>query len=191
MARLIISSPDGRNGILELNKSVITVGRGNANDLVLNDSSISRFHAVIKVQDNSIRIADRGSTNGIILNGKKITRETELKNNDVARLGRYELRLENVDDKPIQVRRAQLPSTLNLMMRGRAKQPSLMRTGELPEEMAGGDLADLAGRIKKLERENYLLTVLYAAGKALNSKLALSHISEQVLSLAFLIDRKS
>src|SRR5579864_9655444 len=41
---------------------------------------------------------------------------------------------------------------------------------------------------KKLERENYLLTVLYEAGKALNSKLALDHISEQVVSLAFLIE---
>ena len=47
MARLIISSPDGKNGILELNKPLITVGRGNANDLVLNDASVSRFHAVV------------------------------------------------------------------------------------------------------------------------------------------------
>jgi len=188
MARLIISSPDGRNGILELTKSVITVGRGNANDLVLNDSSVSRFHAVIKVQDNSIRIADRGSTNGISLNGQKIIRETELKNGDVALVGRYELRVENVDENAIQVRRAQLPSTLNHIMRGRAQQPSMLRTGEMPGEISGVELADLAIRIKKLERENYLLTVLYEAGKALNSKLALSHISEQVVSLAFLIE---
>jgi GAF domain-containing protein len=40
----------------------------------------------------------------------------------------------------------------------------------------------------KLERENYLLTVLYEAGKALNSKLALEHICEQVVSLACLIE---
>ncbi len=183
MARLIISSPDGRNGILELYKSVVTVGRGNANDLVLNDSSVSRFHAVIKVKDNSIRIADRGSTNGIILNGKKIHRETELQNGDVALVGRYELRMESVDEKGIQVRRAEWSSTLNQIMRGRPQQP-MLRTGEMP----GLALSDLASRIRKLERENYLLTVLYEAGKALNSKLALSHISEQVVSLAFLIE---
>jgi len=152
MARLIISSPDGRNGILELNKSVITVGRGNANDLVLNDSSVSRFHAVIKVQDNSIRIADRGSTNGIRLNGQKIIRETELKNGDVAVVGRYELRLESVDENAIQVRRAQWPSTLNHIMRGRAQQPSMLRTGEMPAEQPGVGHADLVSRIKKLEQ---------------------------------------
>ena len=50
------------------------------------------------------------------------------------------------------------------------------------------ELTDLAGRVKKLERENYLLTVLYEAGKALSSKLALEHICEQVISLACLIE---
>lgn len=184
MARLIISSPDGKNGILELNKPLITVGRGNANDLVLNDGSVSRFHAVIKLRDNSIYIADRGSTNGIVLNDAKISKETELKDGDVALVGLYRLRLENVDDKGLQVRRGEWPSTLNNIMRDRPKQPALSRSSDTN----GNELTDLAGRIKKLERENYLLTVLYEAGKALNSKLALEHICEQVISLACLIE---
>jgi adenylate cyclase len=184
MARLIISSPDGKNGILELNKPVITVGRGNANDLVLNDSSVSRFHAVIKLRDNSIFVADRGSTNGLVLNDTKINKETELKDGDVALVGLYRLRLENVDEKGIQVRRGEWPSTLNNIMRDRAEQASLPRS----TVTAGSELTDLAGRVKKLERENYLLTVLYEAGKALNSKLAIEHICEQVISLACLIE---
>jgi adenylate cyclase len=184
MARLIISSPDGKNGILELNKPVITVGRGNANDLVLNDSSVSRFHAVIKLRDNSIFIADRGSTNGLVLNDKKITKETELKNGDVTLVGLYKLLLENADEEGIQVRRGEWPSTLNHIMRGRDEEAVLPRSGAIPQN----DLTDLSSRVKKLERENYLLTVLYEAGKALNSKLALEHICEQVVSLACLIE---
>ena len=184
MARLIISSPDGKNGILELNKPVITVGRGNANDLVLNDASVSRFHAVIKLRDNSIFVADRGSTNGIVLNDAKISKETELNNGDVALVGRYRLRLENVDEKGIQVRRGEWPSTLNNIMRDRADQTALPRSSP----PSSSELTDLAGRVKKLERENYLLTVLYEAGKALSSKLALEHICEQVISLACLIE---
>jgi adenylate cyclase len=184
MARLIISSPDGKNGILELNKPVITVGRGNANDLVLNDASISRFHAVFKLRDNSIFVADRGSTNGIVLNDEKIAKETELKNGDVALLGLYRLRLENVDDKGLQVRRGEWPSTLNNIMRDRTQQAALPRSSDTHSN----ELTDLAGRVKKLERENYLLTVLYEAGKALSSKLALEHICEQVISLACLIE---
>jgi adenylate cyclase len=184
MARLIISSPDGKNGILELNKPVITVGRGNANDLVLNDSSVSRFHAVIKLRDNSIFVADRGSTNGIVLNDVKINKETELKDGDVALVGLYRLRLENVDEKGIQVRRGEWPSTLNNIMRERTAQAALPRSSDPPSS----ELVDLAGRVKKLERENYLLTVLYEAGKALNAKLELEDICEQVISLACLIE---
>ncbi len=184
MARLIISSPDGKNGILELTKPVTTIGRGNANDLVLNDSSVSRFHAVIKLRDDSIFIADRGSTNGILLNDGKISQETELKDGDTAMVGSYRLRLENVDDKGIQVRRGQWPSTLNNIIRGRSERETLARNAGI----SSSALTDLAGRIKKLERENYLLTVLYEAGKALNSRLGLEHICEQVVSLACLIE---
>src|ERR1700704_5016973 len=146
MARLIISSPDGKNGILELNKPVITVGRGNANDLVLNDSSVSRFHAVIKLRDNSIFIADRGSTNGIVLNDNKISKETELNNGDVALVGLYRLCLENVDEQGLQVRRGEWPSTLNHIMEGRAEQTSLPRNSD-----GGGEITDLGSRVKKLE----------------------------------------
>ena len=62
MARLLISSPDGKRGILELNKPELTIGRGNANDLVLNDGSVSRSHAVIRqkaIRNLPSPIADR------------------------------------------------------------------------------------------------------------------------------------
>ena len=183
MSRLIISSPDGKRGILELHKPVITIGRGNANDLVLNDASVSRFHAVVKLTENSILIADRGSTNGVVLNGERIADESELKNGDIAVLGRYELRLEHVDAKDLLVRKADIPSTLNQIIHGGSK------LTPLPEQIKLSDsaLTDLVAKIKKLERENYLLTVLYDAGKALNTKLSLDDISEQVISLSFRI----
>ncbi len=182
MARLLISSPDGKKGILELNKLITTIGRGNANDLVLNDSSVSRFHAVVKIQDRSVIIADRGSTNGVIINGVKIHRETELKSGDSAVIGRYELRLEAIDENAIQVRRAEWPSTLNQIMHGRGE------AAAPASDVSSSSLTELAGRVKKLEHENYLLTVLYDAGKALNTKLSIDDISAQVMSLAFRIE---
>ncbi len=183
MARLIISSPDGKKGILELSKPITTIGRGNANDLVLNDSSVSRFHAVVKLQDDAVFIADRGSTNGVVLNDEKILQDAELKTGDVASIGRYELRLETIDDKAIQVRRAEWPSTLNQIMRGRDE----LSSAPLPS-VSEASLTELAARIKKLEHENYLLTVLYDAGKALNAKLSVDDIGAQVMSLAFRIE---
>jgi adenylate cyclase len=184
MSRLIISSPDGKKGILELGKAVMTIGRGNANDLVLNDSSVSRLHAVIKQHDSGLTIADRGSTNGVFLNGVRIKRESAVKTGDVVQVGRYELQLESVDEKGIQVRRAEWPSTFNNIIRGRVE-PNSLPPGVQVSDTA---VADLASRVKKLERENYLLTVLYEAGKAFNSKLSVEDISDQVLSLASLIE---
>src|SRR5215471_2253608 len=182
MSRLIISAPDGKRGILELNKPVITIGRGNANDLVLNDASVSRLHAVVKLDGNTVVIADRGSTNGVILNGERITQESELKNGDVAALGSYQLRLEHVDDQGIVVRKTEIPSTIEHMIRAdRIITPDKVRVSETA-------LYDLIQRIKKLERENYLLTVLYDAGQALNAKLSVDDISEQVVGLAFRIE---
>jgi adenylate cyclase len=189
MSRLIISSPDGKKGILELNKPVITIGRGNANDLVLNDSSVSRFHAVVKLRENAVVIADRGSTNGVVLEGQKIIQETELKNGDVAVLGLYELRLEHVDEKGIFVRKAEFPSTINQIIRGGGERPSgPPDSQDIEMQESGSGRADLVNRLKRLERENYLLTVLYDAGKALNSKLSMDDISEQVASLALRIE---
>jgi class 3 adenylate cyclase len=182
MARLIISSPDGKKGFLELGKAVTTMGRGNANDLVLNDPSVSRFHAVIKLNAGAVAIADRGSTNGIQINGRRIPQETELRTGDVVRIGRYELRLESSDQGRIQVRRAEWPSTLHQIMRGHTGQAAARGVA------AQSKAVDVAARIRKLERENYLLTVLYDAGRALNSKLSIEDISEHMVSLSFRIE---
>lgn len=184
MPRLIISAPDGKKGILELHKPVVTIGRGNANDLVLNDASISRFHAVVKLDEQKVSIADRGSTNGVILNGERISHETELKNGDTAVLGQYQLRLEQVDSKTLVVHKSDIPSTINHIIRGGAERIAT------PDKLKVADaaLADLVQRIKKLERENYLLTVLYDAGQALNAKLSVDDISEQVIALSFRIE---
>ena len=88
MARLLISSPEGKRGILEITKPVITVGRGHSNDLVLHDASVSRFHAVIKqLPDGTVVIADRGSVNTVRVNGNKIPDETAIRDGDVAHVG--------------------------------------------------------------------------------------------------------
>jgi len=68
-------------------------------------------------------------------------------------------------------------------MRGRTGQVALARGTQLPD--ASGDMGS---RVRKLERENYLLTVLYEAGKALNSKLSIDDISRQVITLASMIE---
>ncbi len=184
MARLIITSPDGKSGVLEITKPVTTMGRGSANDLVLNDTSISRFHAVLKALDTNVfRIADRGSTNGVILNGVRIDTETTLKHGDQFKLGIYAVTFEHVDDAGLIIQKSGLSPVISEVLRGDAQL-------SLRHHPVGTDTSRTAliEAIQKLERENYLLTVLYDAGKALNSKLSLDAIAEQVMNLAFRIE---
>lgn len=188
MPRLIITSPDGKYGIFELTKSVATIGRGNANDLVLNHARVSRFHAEIRQSgDGTCTVADLGSTNGVLVNDTRITSETRLATGDRLRIGEFDLTLENVENASLHIARAEMPATLEQMLKG---QMSSETTGGAlrfaPAESM--DPASMTLRMKKLERENYLLTVLYDAGKALHSKVSIDDIAAQVLELAFRIE---
>ncbi|MCU1283978.1 MAG: Adenylate cyclase, family 3 (some protein containing domain) [Acidobacteriales bacterium] len=184
MARLIINSPDGKRGILELNKPVVTIGRGHANDLVLNDTSVSRFHAVIKMNEaDAVTIADRGSTNGVLINGSRIATDTTLNDGDAIKVGVYGLKFECFNDSALIVKSAEIPSTLNHVLKGEL-QLSVRHEPVAPNTSQ----SDLLETVRKLERENYLLTVLYDAGKALNSKLSIDDIAAQVMELSFRIE---
>lgn len=181
MSRIIISGPDGKRGMLELTKPLVTIGRGAANDLVLADSSVSRFHAVIKCDHNGRAfIADRNSTNGVLIEGERISGERALRHNDVAQLGAYELRFEEVRDSSILIRSADIPATLDSVLHGG-------RTAGTSSSFAGQVAPEIHEHITRLERENQLLTMLYDAGIALSSKLSLEAMSEQVMNLAFRI----
>jgi len=184
MARLIISSADGVSGILELTKPVVTIGRGSANDLVLDDDSVSRFHAVLKQEiTGDILVADRGSTNGVLLNGARISAEIALRHGDVVKVGIYQLRLELLDEGALVIRKAEIPSPVRDLLEGRDT-----ALGSRSVAAPTGTSAEMRARIRQLEREKYLLTVLYDAGKALNSTLSLDDLAEQVMSLAFRIE---
>ncbi|HEU5231271.1 MAG TPA: adenylate/guanylate cyclase domain-containing protein [Terriglobales bacterium] len=180
MSRIIISGPDGKRGVLELTKPVVSIGRGSANDLVLQDSSVSRFHAVIKVQNGKAFIADRDSTNGIIVGGQRVD-EWQLQDSDVAKLGCYELRYEEVRDSGILIKSSDLLSTLNKVLRRN-------RAEDIATKVAGQVSSELTHQIERLERENQLLSMVYDAGIALSSRLALDEISEQVMNFAFRIE---
>lgn len=186
MACLIIGTPDGKRGILEITKPVITIGRGNANDLVLNDTSVSRFHCVVKQrEDGTVVIADRGSTNGVRVNGKVIEQEALIQNGDLANIGLYTIRFESVDDVAFDVRKAEMPPALERLIR-QSQRGSFSPPGSL--DTPTGTLEDLVEQVRQLEREKHLLTVLYDAGKAIHSKRSVEGISEQVMSLAFRIE---
>lgn len=79
---------------LLLNDEII-IGRGSENHIVLSHSTISRQHAkIIKKGDNYI-IEDLKSTNGTYINGKLVTGQKVLMENDVIFIGNTKLIFQN------------------------------------------------------------------------------------------------
>jgi FHA domain/Domain of unknown function (DUF4388) len=70
----------------------ISVGRQKGCSLVLPHAGVSRLHAVFRVEDGTIRLQDL-STNGTLVNGKRVKHESTLKVGDVVSLGPYDLEL--------------------------------------------------------------------------------------------------
>jgi sigma-B regulation protein RsbU (phosphoserine phosphatase) len=70
-----------------LRKQAFFIGRARENDLTLHSDSLSRFHAQINRKENGFLIYDRGSLNGVFINGQRIYGETGLKHGDIIGLG--------------------------------------------------------------------------------------------------------
>src|ERR1051326_378274 len=119
MARLLILSPEGKRGILEIAKPVLTIGRGHANDLVLTGPNISRFHAVVKQRGDGILVmADRGSTNGVYVNGGRTNDEIVFHESDAVHIGYHELRVESAEDVSFVIRKGDIPTGVQHMLVG-------------------------------------------------------------------------
>lgn len=74
-------------------KERTTVGRKPSNDIALDDPTVSGHHAVFLNLKN-IYIEDLNSTNGTLLNGKKVNKR-QLEHGDVVRIGHHEMKFIN------------------------------------------------------------------------------------------------
>lgn len=70
----------------------LQIGRIRQNDLVLDDSTVSKHHARIVREGSNFYIEDLGSTNGVRINGKRV-RRARLAEGAAVRLGKYLLRI--------------------------------------------------------------------------------------------------
>lgn len=73
--------------IFELAKDMMTLGRDVNNDLVINDSEVSRNHARLTAQSGGYLIEDLASTNGTFVNGQRLIGPKLLNSGDVVGLG--------------------------------------------------------------------------------------------------------
>ena len=75
-----------------LDRASTVIGRGSNADLVLNEATISRAHAILGYDGDRVFVQDLGSTNGTLVNGSPEER-AYLSDQDELRMGRLQLRV--------------------------------------------------------------------------------------------------
>lgn len=73
-----------------VDKDSISIGRRHGNDIQINDMTVSGRHALITALVGNTYVEDLGSTNGTLLNGKRV-RKLLLKHGDVIQIGTHQL----------------------------------------------------------------------------------------------------
>ena len=89
-ARVLIRT-DGNTDFVHVLGRRTRIGRGSDNDLVLDTKHISRYHAVFLAGPVHTSVEDLKSTNGVFVNGKRVSRHI-LKDGDRVTVGRTQFR---------------------------------------------------------------------------------------------------
>lgn len=88
-AMLLLETSAGPQPI-PVESTTATLGRGLGNDIILEDTRVSRHHAQLRYKARRFWLTDLNSTNGTFVNGARVT-ETALRDGDVVSLGGLEL----------------------------------------------------------------------------------------------------
>lgn len=69
---------------------LLHIGRATTNDIVIADTSVSRQHAQLMIDDiGQVTIIDLNSSNGTFVNGRRVSAPTRLDATDIVKVGEY------------------------------------------------------------------------------------------------------
>jgi pilus assembly protein CpaF len=89
MFAIMVTEKGGDQRRHEYDKSEVTIGRVQGNDVILPKGNVSKRHARIVLKDGKFIIVDLKSTNGTYVNGRKITSPLVVKENDKIYIGDF------------------------------------------------------------------------------------------------------
>ena len=80
--------------------SGLTIGRSSQNDLMVKDLAASRFHCKFLPEGQELTVIDLDSTNGTLVNGKRLLGNQVVKNGDEVRIGEIVFKIEITPIEP-------------------------------------------------------------------------------------------
>jgi pSer/pThr/pTyr-binding forkhead associated (FHA) protein len=168
VAPVTVITPQGE---LELGSGSLLIGRLPECDVLLQDALVSRMHARISVQHDSVVVEDLHSTNGVYVNGLRVGHSTALREGDRVLIGTTEISMFETRDSSLtrirQARRASSsppPTTPNIAPAPSTPQRVATRLDQIPStaradalKMIGG-LADRLAATGNLEEAAQVLS---------------------------------
>ena len=199
MPILDITTYDGKQLSLQVEKETFTIGRSNDNNLILSDKSVSRHHAEIKKTKEGYLLTDLGSYNGTKVN-EKLTQSVLLKHNDKIKIGLTSL-IFLVEKKDAVSQEGSLVLTTDSDYENEHKevlkslsQSSAIDSKELlvsPEAMKTPKEAAISAPPEEtqteLERRNKVLFVLYEISRQLNTIHDFRELLKRIMDLIFMV----
>ena len=91
MPKVVVSADGAVVREERLAKECTTLGRRPYNDIVIDDLAVSGEHAVLAMGPEGVTLHDCDSTNGTLVNGRRIQRHL-LQDHDVIEIARYRIR---------------------------------------------------------------------------------------------------
>lgn len=88
---------------LALKRSTISIGRGEDNDIWLDDDMASRRHATLSWYEDHISVTDLASLNGLLLNGRRVRHSATLQPGAVLEIGSHQLLFEQAQRPSIRL----------------------------------------------------------------------------------------
>jgi hypothetical protein len=92
---IVATSGKHADQTFKLKPSRTLIGTGSDCDVKVEDQFMSSHHCEVRFENGNFKLFDLGSTNGIVVNDKKV-REHELIDNDLFRLGRTEFKFKSI-----------------------------------------------------------------------------------------------
>jgi pSer/pThr/pTyr-binding forkhead associated (FHA) protein len=99
LASLLFRSGEMKGSRLPIKVPVVNIGRGEYNDIVIADPSVSTIHAKLQRRESVWILTDLGSTNGTFVEGEQLGGEQPLSPGTTIRFGDVSALFEPLDDR--------------------------------------------------------------------------------------------
>lgn len=182
MPRILVHDNQRKSLVFELaSDRPISIGRAKSSDIVLDDPSVSRLHAVIRSTiEGQWQVIDRGSANGVKVNGLT-KKEAFLRSDDELVIGIYHLKFEDSRERrPTSYGTVQFPQKVSEAL---SQQQRYSGASMDIQAVASGGMQE-----RSLLHEKKLLNLLDRIKNGLAEAKTVEKVTQQALDYALEID---